>query len=50
MDNESITKLIKPGHEIINEYQNMRVKVHETTLGEIEEKFGYSVEIISKGE
>lgn len=26
MDNESITKLIKPGHEIINEYQNMRVK------------------------
>ena len=26
MDNESITKLIKPGHEIVNECQNMRVK------------------------
>lgn len=26
MDNESITNLIKPGHEIVNAYQNMRVK------------------------
>ena len=26
MDNESIVKLMKPGHEIANEYQNMRVK------------------------
>lgn len=26
MGDESITKLIKPGHEIINEYQKMRVK------------------------
>lgn len=26
MDNESITKLINPGHEIVHEYQNMRVK------------------------
>ena len=48
MDNESITKLIKPGHEIINEYQNMRVKDLKRILEQLTDDMAVIIPVIDE--
>ena len=48
MDNESITKLINPGHEIINEYQNMRVKDLKHILGQLPDDMAVIIPVIDE--
>ena len=46
MDNESITKLIKPGHEIVNEWQNMRVKDLKRILEQLPDDMAIIIPVI----
>ena len=48
MDNKSITKLIKPGHEIINEYQNMRVKELKHILKQLPDDMAVIIPVIDE--
>ena len=48
MDNESITKLIKPGHEIVNEYQNMRVKDLKHILEQLPDDMAVIIPVIDE--
>ena len=48
MDNKSITKLIKPGHEIINEYQNMRVKDLKHILEQLPDDMAVIIPVIDE--
>ena len=48
MNNESITKLINPGHEIINEYQNMRVKDLKHILGQLPDDMAVIIPVIDE--
>ena len=46
--NESITKLIKPGHEIINEYHNMRVKDLKHILEQLPDDMAVIIPVIDE--
>ena len=46
--NESITALIKPGHEIVNEYQNMRVKDLKKILNELPDDMPIIIPVIDE--
>ena len=48
MDNESITKLIKPGHEIINEYKNTRVKDLKHILEQLPDDMAIIIPVIDE--
>ena len=48
MDDESITKLIKPGHEIINKYQNMRVKNLKHILEQLPDDMAVTIPVIDE--
>lgn len=48
MDNERITKLIKPGHEIINEYKNMRVKDLKHILEQLPDDMAVIIPVIDE--
>lgn len=48
MDNESITKLIKPGHEIVNEYRNMRVKDLKNILEQLPDDMAVIIPVIDE--
>ena len=48
MDNESITKLIKPGHEIVNEYQNMQVKDLKHILEQLPDDMAVIIPVIDE--
>ena len=48
MDNESITKLIKPGHEIVNTYQNMRVKDLKRILEQLPDDMAVTIPVIDE--
>ena len=48
MDNESVTKLIKPGHEIVNEYQNMRVKDLKHILEQLPDDMAVIIPVIDE--
>lgn len=46
--NESIATLIKPGHEIKNEYQNMRVKDLKKILNELPDDMPIIIPVIDE--
>ena len=48
MDNERITKLINPGHEIVNEYQNMRVKDLKRILEQLPDDMAVIIPVIDE--
>lgn len=48
MDNESITKLIKPGHEIVNTYQNMQVKDLKHILEQLPDDMAVIIPVIDE--
>ena len=48
MDNESITKLIKPGHEIVNTYQNMLVKDLKRVLEQLPDDMAIIIPVIDE--
>ena len=48
MNNENITKLIKPDHEIINEYRNMRVKDIKHILEQLPDDMAVIIPVIDE--
>ena len=48
MDNECIARLIKPGHEIVNEYQNMRVKDLKHILEQLPDDMAVIIPVIDE--
>ena len=48
MDNESIAKLIKPGHEIANKYQDMRVKDLKHILEQLPDDMAVIIPVIDE--
>ena len=48
IDNERITNIIKPGHEIVNEYQNMRVKDLKQILEQLPDDMAVIIPVIDE--
>ena len=48
MGDESITKLIKPGHEIVNTYQNMQVKDLKHILEQLPDDMAVIISVIDE--